>query len=307
MIRQIKAEFLKLLTVRSTYILVIFAMLLTVLFGYFGTSAPMHYEEVCDQTGEVMYSDSFVNPALETQTIEEVCPGGTTYKTLIDKNLPKEKLLQSLQETIPITVTLITIVAILLMAHEFRHGTISYTLTISNSRSKVLLSKLLVVSIFTVVVTLLALGLSCATVLITANIKNLILPPQDFNWLYVVARHVIYSLGYVLFCLGVTVLVKNLTASIAAAFVLPTLDGIAALLLASRDIEPIRYLPFMALDRFGSVAADIFGGAAHPAGELVSVANKQPPTAWGALGVFGFYLIILWVVAWVLFLRNDAN
>src|SRR3981081_3720844 len=47
------------------------------------------------------------------------------------------------------------IVAILLMTHEYRYNTIMYTLTSSNSRSGVLLSKIIVISCYAIFLALL--------------------------------------------------------------------------------------------------------------------------------------------------------
>lgn len=301
MITQLKSEFRKLLTVRSTYILIGIAFALLALFAYTGTSAQTYEEAVCKQTGEVLYSQNQTDPRLADASPEQVCGGTVVYTQQKSSDLPKEKLLYNLQETLPIMTTFVSIVLILFVAHEFRYNTINYTLTISNSRSKVLLAKLIVGSIVIVVTTLVAIAIATAMTYAAISIKDLTLPAQDYNWLYILSRHLGYALGYGLFCLGLALLIRNLTASIAIAFVLPTVDGLAGYLLATRDIEPTKALPFSALDRFGNVVLTDTGTT------FANEAARQPATVLIAAGVFSIYLVVLWAAAWLLFLRRDAN
>jgi ABC-type transport system involved in multi-copper enzyme maturation permease subunit len=305
MLAQIKSEFRKLFTVRSTYILVIVALLLTILFSYFGTSAQTYDEAVCDSTGEVIYSSDFSDEQLSKASPEDICGGSVSYTTKTERNLPKEKLLFTLQETLPLTITFVSIVLVLLVAHEFRYNTISYTLTISNSRSKVLLAKIIAGTVFTLATTLLALGVTLATFYLAVNIKNLYLPTQDYNWVYILSRHFVYALGTTLIFMGIAILVRNLVASIAAVFVLPIIDSIAGLLLMTRDIEPTKVLPFSSLDRFGNVVSDMVPGASAERFGGMDV-NSQA-TVVGSLVAFGLYFIVVWSLAWLTFLRRDAN
>lgn len=305
MITQLKAEVRKLLTVRSTYIMMILALVFISLFAYFGTSGLTYEEAVCESTGEVLYSMNHTDPRLEGTSPEEVCGGEVSYVTKTDNNLPDDKLLYSLQEAVPIMATFASVVVILLMAHEFRYSTINYTLTISNSRSKVLLSKMLVSIVFVIAATLLAVGVSFAVTQAAINIKGLSLHTQDYNWLYILARHLGYVLGYALFSLGIITLVRNLTAGIAAIFVLPTLDSIAGFLLAARNIEPTKILPFTALDRFGNVATDL-STSGTTADFMVKTSSGAASVAVAGL-VVAAYLLVVWLVTWYLFLHRDAN
>lgn len=307
LILQLKSECRKLLSVRSTYILLSVLILLLGLFSYFGTSPETYEKAVCEPTGKVLYTRDYVDPRLEEGPPEDVCGGKVKYTTETSKDLAKEELLYGLQEAVPVAVTFISIILILFVAHEFRYNVINYTLTISNSRSKVLLAKLIVGTGFTLLATLLAIGFSLAVSYAAIGIKDLNLPPQDYNWLYIMARHLVYGLGYALFSMGVAVLVRNLTFAIAASFVLPTIDNIAGFLLSSRDIEPTKTLPFTALDRFGNVAGDITNRTAEMGERALAGATTLPATALGALAVFAAYFAILWLLTWLLFLRRDAN
>lgn len=307
MIYALKSEVRKLLSVRSTYILTVVALALIFLFSYFGTNSFSYEEATCRETGEVLYSAEYSDPRLENVRPEELCEGEIDYETHAAAELPKERLLYGLQEAVPVMVTFSTIVLILMVAHEFRYNMINHSLTISNSRTKVLLAKLIVGVAFTIFTTLLAIGTAVGTIYLAVDMKNFVLPPQDYDWLQVIVRHVTYALGYSIFFMGIAVLVRNLTAGIAAAFVLPTIDGLAGFLLSTRNIEPTRVMPFTALDRFASVAGDLSGGTGEIGERFLNASDKLPPTALGALAVFGAYLIGLWVITWILFLRRDAN
>lgn len=301
MIAQLKSEIRKLLSVRSTYILITVALGLISLFTYLGTSSSSYQEAVCVQTGEVLYSQNQADPRLQNASPEDVCGGTVSYATKTQHTLPKDKLLTNFQETLPLVAIFTSVVLVLFVAHEFRYNTINYTLTIANSRSKVLLSKLLIGVVFTICVTLLAIVLTVVVTNLAIVAKDLTLPAQDYNWMYVLFRHLVYALGYTLIFIGVAVLVRNLTAGIAAVFLLPTIDGLTGFLLTIRDIEPTKFLPFSALDRFGNVLlsdAQIV---------LADDFARYPATVLGAFVVFSIYLVVLWVITWLLFLKRDAN
>jgi ABC-type transport system involved in multi-copper enzyme maturation permease subunit len=168
-----------------------------------------------------------------------------------------------------------------------------------------LLSKLIVSTTFATVVTLLAIGFTLAATFAAIGIKDLQLPTQDYNWLYVGGRFVEYSLGFSLLGLAIITLVRNLTAGVAAIFVLPTLNAIGAALLASRNIEATRVLPFSALDRISSILRD-YAPQGMPNVGMIEQQQLQA-SVFGATLVFLAYLVGLWVIAWVAFIRRDAN
>src|ERR1700744_3733974 len=106
MIATLKAEFRKLLTVRSTYVITGLVLVLVIFVAF--------YVE-----GWRLDSAGLRDP---TQLAGDVT--GALMITVFG-----------------------AIVAILLMTHEYRYNTIMYTLTSSNSRSKVFISKFIVVSV----------------------------------------------------------------------------------------------------------------------------------------------------------------
>lgn len=300
-----KSEVRKLLSVRSTYILILAALALVTLFAFVGTSASTYEEAVCSSTGEVLYSLDEVSPKLENATPEEVCKGPVSYNIVSLPDLPYNKILFNVQETVPLVALFLALVLVLQMAHEFRYNTITHTLTLSNSRSKVLLSKVGLSILFVTIVTLAAIGLCVAVSQLAINIKNLNAPAQDFSWLYVIGRHLGYVLGFTLFWMAIITLVRNLTAGIAAIFILPTIEQIGVYFLSQRNIEPTKTLFFSALDRFGAVASDITQIENIP--EFITRTDSGPASVIGAGLVVLAYLVGLWAVAWWLFVRRDAT
>lgn len=298
----LKSEIRKLFTVRSTYVLVTLALLVIGLVAYFGTSVVTYDEAVCSSNGELLHSTNDPEYYIEEDSKEPACDGETVVTVITERTLPKEHLLNGMQNAIPTITTLVTIIVVLFMAHEFRYNTISYSLTAINSRSKFLLSKLLVAIGFTVGVSLLAIGVMLSVTFIAIAIKDLKLPAQDFNWLYVVLRYLAYSLANVLIGLGIVILVRNLVAGIAAIFVLPMINQLFAGLLMWREVEPTKFLPFSALERFGRVSGDVipeqgmvFGATEGQASVVVS--------GWVTL----VWLLVLWIVAWWIFIKRDTN
>lgn len=298
MIASLKSEIRKLLTVRSTYILVIIALFLTTLFTFLSTSPVSTQEQVSGKIIEQRNPDGSVKSFPDPKD-------PPVYVTHVERNLPKEKLLTNLQGHLPILSLFVTVVVVLFMAHEFRYNTIAYTLTTARRRSTVLLSKLIVSTTFVAVITLLGIGLIVMTTYAAVGLKGLTLPAQDYNWWYVLGRLMGYSLGYSLAALAIIALVRNLTAGVAAIFVLPTINAIGAELLASRHIEATRILPYTALDRVSNLMGDYPPqNAPH---DFLTDPSRLPASALGAATVFGIYLVIIWAVAWILFVRRDAN
>ena len=107
MIPALKAEFRKLLTVRSTYFITLFALALLTFIS--------------------LYVEGYKNGK------DSVAAGGSLY------------LAGSITQHSGILALFGAIVALLLLAHEYRYSTIVYTFTNARSRSKVLLAKMIVV------------------------------------------------------------------------------------------------------------------------------------------------------------------
>lgn len=282
---QLKAELRKLFTIRSTYIVSIAVIALTMLFTYLNTSRV------------------FIEPPSEAVSSQEAAgeskpdmtnPSAVQKEPQMTNDLPPEKMKLNIQDTVFSVSLLIAVVAILLMAHEYRYNTITYTLILTNSRTKVLAAKILVASGFTIGLTLLAILTAIAATYLAVDIKNLYLPPQQIDWLASLTQLCAYTLGFSLFGLALITLLRNLTAGIVGLFFLPTLELILAGFLSGKNIEPSKYLPFSALGRLGNI---VDGGMA---------VSAMPSAAYAGL-VFSSYLVALWLITWVLFLRRDAS
>jgi ABC-2 type transport system permease protein len=244
MIAAIKAEFRKLLTIRSTYFIFLIGLALVALFaGYIEgfKSAP----------------NQLINP---------------------------EKLMSEVTGAAPVVGILAAITSLLLWAHEYRHMTIMYTLTATNSRNKVLLAKIIVVTIYSLLFTAVLTTLSPLLTLLGMHLAGHNLGPQTFDFFDVAWRTLFYGWAYSMLALMLAGLIRNQIGAIVVLFIVPSMvEGILTLLLKANAI----YLPFTA---------------------LMAVVNKTPNLSYGkAAAVFMVYLVVGWLVTWILFLKRDAN
>lgn len=250
MLGTIKSEIRKLLTVRSTYVLlfVIFAMALFFNFyieGYWG------------QSGSAAGT-------LQPGALREVIGNGVGMAALF-----------------------ISIIAILQMGHEYRHNTITYTLTANSRRTQVFLAKTLVLGAFAVVVGLLVALVSLLTYKLGLSLRDASLPPQDIEYGIHFFRVAVYSFVYGILGLLVAVLLRNLIGAIVFILIFPTTaEPLLGLLLKDKSV----YLPFTTFDHIL--------GAAITQGDM----TMNRATIFSLL-----YIAILGVVTWVLFVRRDAN
>jgi ABC-2 type transport system permease protein len=285
MIQSLRAEFKKLLTVRSTYFLALLIIFLSGLFTYLGTSRQFVATECpAPNTSETNNTASSTG----TKTPIKNC----TPK--LNSNLPKDKIKTNIFDTATGASVLMAVAIILLMAHEYRYNTITYSLTLSKSRSRVLAAKVIAGIVYVAVLILLAVAVTVAVTHIAVAVKGLNLPPQDINWANILGRSLFYCLGYSLMGLAIITLLRNLTAGIVAVFLLPTLDQILASILRNGHTDPTNFLPFTALSR---VIGNVNSG----------VDTASLPSVAHAVLIFTAYLVGVWIVSWYLFLRRDAT
>ncbi|MDB5186247.1 MAG: hypothetical protein JWL85_770 [Candidatus Saccharibacteria bacterium] len=194
-----------------------------------------------------------------------------------------ELLMSAARVPTHVIAVLISIVAILLMTHEYRYNTIMYTLTSSNSRSKVLLAKILVVSTYVLAFTAFAIVYSIVMARIGVMVKGVPLVPQQMYYWDVIWKSLFYVWANAMTGLLFAALFRHVVGAIVAIFVIPsTVEPLLGLVLK----ENTKYLPFTALEQVNM-------GAALSPGK-------------GA-AIFLIYLAAGWIVAWVLFLKRDAN
>ncbi|HSD55909.1 MAG TPA: ABC transporter permease [Candidatus Saccharimonadales bacterium] len=247
MIAAIKAEFRKLLTIRSTYVITLLATLLIGFIAFWGMGW---------KGGPTIPPVGLHNAALNLISVMGIFSG---------------------------------IIAILLITHEYRYNTIAYTLTSSNSRMKVLLAKMFVMTTFSIVVTIFTVAISVGLVVLGAKMNDVTILPQQFELYSVAWRTLVYMVMGSLAGLAIGFLSRSVVFAIVAYFAFPT------------TVEPLlhgllkvsnNYLPFAAQNQIIA-----------PTGALDS--NMYSPLASAA--VFGAYLLGAWIVATVLFIRRDAN
>lgn len=250
MISSIRAEFRKILTVRSTYLLLFISLL-------FAVGVSFYFEGYKGNTGS---------------------PASTLAPTAIKEIIANYSGLLAL---------FISIIAILSIGHEHRYNTILYTLTANASRTKVLLSKIITISVFSILIGLIGVSISVGAYLIGLNLRDAALPTQDISLLTEIGKIVIYFLGYGLMGLLIGVLVRSVVGSIAFFLIVPTtIESLLSIVLK----DNASYLPFTALDNIMGTA--MIGGTL---------------TAGKAILVFSAYLIAGCIVTWWLFLKRDAN
>jgi ABC-type transport system involved in multi-copper enzyme maturation permease subunit len=179
------------------------------------------------------------------------------------------------------------VIAILLVAHEYRYNTIMYALTSSNSRSKVLLAKFIVISGFALVFTLFIAVLSPTMSYLGVHAHGHSLAPQTIDYGSLLWRALFNGWAYLSAALLLAVLIRNQIGAIVSLFIIPTFEQVLSLLLKGNSV----YLPFISLNSV-----------------LVHPDPKQGMITYAhAALVFALYLAVGWIIAWVLFLRRDAN
>lgn len=246
MIDTIKAEFRKLLTIRSTYIVSGLSLLLIsgISFYFIGIKA------------DGMLSDTLVR--------------------------------QAVLNLISVVGIFVGVTAILHICHEYRYNTISYTLTATNHRLKVLAAKLIVMGSYAVAMALLAMMLVAILVPLGASLGNATVPPQDFELWATLWRILAYMVGGTWFALLLGFLFRNLVFAIVIYFVLPT--TITPLLINLLKVDA-NWLPSIAHNQILSTG----------------VSTSDAFSALASAGVLALYLIVGWTVAAGLFLQRDAN
>jgi ABC-2 type transport system permease protein len=248
MMATLRAEFRKLLTVRSTYIITILIVVVMLLVSFYVEGWRLGPQALQDPSQ--LSSDVF---------------GALTLSVFG------------------------AVIAILLMTHEYRYNTIIYTLTGSNSRSKVLLSKIIVISAYALFLTAVLGVLSPLVSDLGVHAHGHTLVSQIFHVGNLTWRSLFYGWSYGMIGLLLAVLIRIQVGAIVALFVIPTaIEGLLSELLKHSAI----YLPFAA-------QAQVIGNQGFSAGTPLSPGR--------AATVVLAYLIIGWIVAWVLFLKRDAN
>lgn len=252
MIPALKSDFRKLLTIRSTYILTTLAVLLITLLAFY-------FEGYRGNTGSAA---STLQPTAYREIVSTVS-GMTAF-------------------------FFVSIIAILFMAHEYRYNTIMYTLTANARRSKVLLSKIIVMVSFGVLFGIAAVLLGLGLYSFGVSLRGASLPAQDFPLFAEFGRVAVYFAIYALFGLLLATLLRNIVAAIGTLFAFPIIiEPLSSMILKENAV----YMPFAATDTI--IGASLIQGSKLSSNEAILVA--------------GSYVVVGWAIAWLLFLRRDAN
>lgn len=184
------------------------------------------------------------------------------------------------------------VVAILLVTHEYRYNTIMYTLTSSNSRSKVLLSKFVVISWYALFLSAIIAVLSPVMSYLGIHAHGHMLSPQTLHYFSLAWRSLFYGWGYAMAGLLLAFLTRNQVASIVSLFAIPTIvEQLLGFLLLKHNAV---YMPFAALDQvIGN------GPSSGPTSSNLSAGK--------AALVYCVYLLVGGIVAYILFMKRDAN
>jgi ABC-type transport system involved in multi-copper enzyme maturation permease subunit len=270
----LKSEFKKLLSVRSTYILMLGFLLLSAFFAF------------------------YVHGFKDSQS-QHLILNGHSPKDQAAAALFAASSITQIASVISVAAALI---ALLLLAHEYRYNTIVYTLTASNRRSKVLAAKIIAVLCVVFVYCLVATAISLALVWAGAAAAGYPLPHQDINFIVFFAKCLFYCESFAMAGLVFIAIIRNQIGAIAALLVLPnTVEGLLSLLLKQNSV----YMPFTALSQVVQGPTVHIAGAppAHPARDM---ATGSLTPGKGAL-VYLAYIVGAWIVAWYLFLKRDAT
>ncbi|HSX06339.1 MAG TPA: ABC transporter permease [Candidatus Saccharimonadia bacterium] len=247
MIADLKAEFRKLLTVRSTYFIVGATLLI------------------------VMFFAGFISGFKAAPT-----------------DLHSPSLLAEQSTNAVVFVGLILAFAgLLLMGHEYRYNTIMYTLTAANRRYKVLLAKLIAISVFAVVASLIVTFFSPLCTIIGTHLHGYTISPQTYNYWSIVWRCLFCGWGYALYAFILIAVLRNQVGAIVTFLLVPLIgENILGLLLKHNT----KYLPFTAVQAVA--APDNLGNHLSASHEALVVT---------------VYVIVGLMISTLLFIRRDAN
>lgn len=192
MIPALKSEFRKLLTVRSTYFIVIIALLITAFFaGYI--------------EGFRNANNNLMSPGV----LESESTSAIVFVGLI-----------------------LAFAGLLLAGHEYRYNTIVYTLTSANRRSKVFAAKVIAVSAFALLTALAITFFSPLMTIIGAKLAGNTIGPQDFHVWSVLWKCLFTGWGYAMYAFIILMILRNQVGAIVTFLLLPLIgENILMLLL----------------------------------------------------------------------------
>lgn len=247
MIASIRAELRKILTVRSTYFILLICLAIIGLFAGYGDGFKASPQLIRDPNWLAHES----------------------YSAIIFVGL------------------LAALVGLLSFGHEYRYNTIMYTLTASNSRLKSLWAKMLVVTLFSLVASVLFALFSPLCSYIGIQLSGNTLGPQVFPVWDVLWRCMFVGWGYAMFAFILVAIIRSQVGAIVAYLMIPLIgENILANVFKSTQ----GYLPFMSLQSV-----------------VPTLSTPQSQSLSHYVTVTLVYIGIGLVVSSLLFMRRDAN
>jgi len=196
-------------------------------------------------------------------------------------------LLHSIYASVAVMGVIFSIITVLSVGHEYRYNTIMYSLTNTNRRTKVFFAKFAVLALFALAVGTVLGVLSVVAFYAGLNVGNINAVAQHIPVADVLWRTVAYILGSVTFGFILAVIIRSLIGAIVTVMIVPsTIEGLLSLLLKDNT----KFLPYTALNSLVSTEETI--GRA---------------TSTFSLGIVCAYAAVFGLVAYILFLRRDAN
>lgn len=181
MIPALKAEFRKLLTVRSTYFIVIVSFAIVALVAGYGN-------------GWRAATQQLNNPGL---------------------------LANEAANSMLFVGIILALAGLLLLANEYRYNTILYTLTSTNNRAKSLLAKLLTITVFAIVVCVCITFFTPICTIVGAHLAGKNLVPQTFPIWQVVRQCLFVGWGYAMYAFILTAIIRSQVGSIVTFLLVP--------------------------------------------------------------------------------------
>jgi ABC-2 type transport system permease protein len=248
MMPTIKSEIRKLFTMRWTYYILAFCLVLMLFFGFYISGWKIDHADLLNPNS--LAND--VTGAVGTLSI------------------------------------FVSLIAILLFANEYRYNTIMYTLTSSNSRTKVLLSKILVITGFSVAFTLIVGILAPVLSNLGVHAHHLTLVHQTYHYGDLAWRSFYFGWCYAMAGLVIAALTRSQVGALVTIFIFPSVvESLIGLALKNNSV----YLPFTSL-------ATLIGTGAN---------YRNSITPFHAALVFTTYLVVGLGFTWYLFLKRDAT
>lgn len=243
MIAALRAEFKKILTVRSTYVIILLCVVLEGIASGYG--------------------------------------GGfkATAQQLADPN----HFGSEISSIVGVLAVFVSLIGLLLVTHEYRYNTITYTLTSARSRTTILIAKIIVITVVAILATVLFALLSPLFVAAGTAIKGHHLVHQNMPSADLMFRALFTGWAYSMIGLVISFIARIQVASVVAFFIIPsTVEPLLGLLLKAKQ----DYLPYISVD-----------------GAL----NSHSISPHKSMLVATLWILGGFVVSWVLFKKRDAN